>query len=130
MKYKSQLREQSESINAYLDYFKYAIREFENMLKSSIYDDKKRSTFTTSIQYQKYSPRLMNSYFNIAKTSTISKLKYSVQQGVIPKGFANKVIKGIKDVSGLNSLSSDGYTKEIEAYITACRILVQKLSKL
>jgi len=129
MKYKNQLREHSDSITAYSEYFQYAIKEFENMLKSSIYDDKKRSTFSTNMQYQKYKPRLNNNYFSIAKQSTISKLKYSVQQGIIQKGFAVKIIKGVNDVSGLNSLNSEGYTKEIQAYILACRIILQKLSK-
>lgn len=131
MKYKSQFREQSDQYKQYIDFYVQALLVLDRMLKESQYDDKKRSTFTTNIEHQKYKTKLSSHELEIVKYSIINNIKELYQKGIIARGFGNKQLAIINDKTGLSSLSSDTPNTDIVlALKEVCTDLYKKIQKI
>jgi len=131
MKYKSQFREQSDQYKQYIDFYVQALLVLDRMLKDAIYDDKKRSTFTTNIEHQKYKTKLNSHELEIIKYSIINNIKELYQKGLIARGFGNKQLAIINDKTGMSSLSSDTPdTDTILALKEVCSNLYKKIKKI
>ena len=131
MKYKSQFREQSDQYKQYIDFYVQALSVIERMLKESQYDDKKRSTFKTNIEHQKYKTKLNEHELEIIKYSIINNVKEVYQKGLIARGFGNKQLAIINDKTGLSSLSSDTpNTDTVLALKEVCTNLYKKIQKI
>ena len=131
MKYKSQFREQSDQYKQYIDFYIQALSVIERMLKESQYDDKKRSTFKTNIEHQKYKTKLNEHELEIIKYSIINNVKEVYQKGLIARGFGNKQLAIINEAIGLSSLSSNTpNTNLILSLKEVCTNLYKKIKKL